>query len=89
MTWDVPSKYLLRTICIVLDLNYEQMQRKVTIDKIRKKHGTVPLELAGKDPKFEKFEHILQLLDDSQLEDLYVMARALAQRNGAVFVARE
>ena len=84
-----PSKHLLRTICVVLDLSLEQMQRKVTIDKLRKKHGTVPLELAGKDPKFEKFEHLLLLLDDSQIEDLYLIARAMAHRNGAMFVTRE
>lgn len=85
----LPSKHLLRTICHALDLNYEQMQKKVTIDKVRKKYGTVPLELAGKDPKFEKIEHILQLLDDSQLEDLYLMARAMAHRNGALFVTND
>jgi hypothetical protein len=85
----LPSKHLLRAICAALDLSYEQMQKKVTIDKIRKKYGTVPLELAGKDPKFEKFEHILQLLDNSQLEDLYLLARAMAHRTGAVFVANE
>jgi hypothetical protein len=84
-----PSKHLLRTICTALDLSYEQMQRKVTVDKIRRKHGAVLLELAGKDPKFEKFEHMLRLLDDSQLQDLYLMARAMAQRNGARFVANE
>ena len=84
-----PSRHLLRTICAVLELSYEQMQRKVAADKIRTKHGAVLLELAGKDPKFERFEHILQFLDDSQLEDLYLMVRAMAQRNGTVFVASE
>jgi hypothetical protein len=84
-----PSKHLLRTICTALELSYEQMQKKVETDKIRKKHGAVLLELAGKDPKFERFEHILLLHDDSQLQDLYLMARAMAQPNGAVFVAND
>ena len=28
------------------------------MDMLRKKHGTVSIALAGKDPKFEKFEHL-------------------------------
>lgn len=76
-----PSKYLLRSLCDKLELNYLEMEKKVTADKIRKKHGTIPLELAGKDPRFENFEHVLVLLEDSQLEDLYVIAKAMVQRN--------
>ncbi len=76
-----PSKFLLKEICNRLDLNFEAMEKKLVSDKIRKQHGTIPLELAGKDPRFENFEHVLMKLNPLQVEELYVLAHVMAQRN--------
>jgi hypothetical protein len=57
------------------------MEKRLVADKIRKQHGTIPLELAGKDPRFENFEHILSQLNANQVEDLFLIAQAMFERN--------
>src|SRR6516162_3553537 len=75
-----PSKRLLKAICQEFTLDYSEMEKLLVADKIRKQHGTIPLELAGKDPRFENFEHILGQLNADQVEDLFLIANAMYQR---------
>ena len=52
----VPSRYILRELAEVLDINLKELERVTTADKIRVKFGKIPLELSGKNPELEPLE---------------------------------
>jgi hypothetical protein len=76
-----PSKHLLVEICHVLDLDPRQMHKLMVADKIEKKFGTIPLELAGKTPRFARLERVLPHLSDEQFSSLMAIAEDMARRN--------
>ena len=76
-----PSKRFLRDLCEVLQLNFPQMEKFVVSDKIQRRFGTIPLELAGKNPRFVTLERILPHLTDEQFESLPAMAQHMDRRN--------
>lgn len=77
----IPSKFVLKAICDALKLNYKEAERLANADRMVKKFGTVPMELAGKNPELEPLERIWKWLDDNQKQDLIMMAQGWAKRN--------
>jgi hypothetical protein len=76
-----PSKRLLTVLCDLLGLHGEEIERLVIADKIRRKYGTIPLEIAGKNPRFERFEHLLPKLTEDQFLDIYAVAEGIVRRS--------
>jgi transcriptional regulator with XRE-family HTH domain len=77
----LPSRIILREICRVLALDFEEMNKLVTADKIEKKFGGVPMELAGKTPALAPLERIWGDLTTDQQNDLVKMGQQWAKRN--------
>src|SRR5579884_3289142 len=77
----VPSSYLLKAVCAYLKLPYEELQNIATSDRIRKKYGTLPLELTGKNPELDPIERAWPYLTDDQKKTLITLAQALVQQN--------
>jgi ribosome-binding protein aMBF1 (putative translation factor) len=77
----VPSKFILKAVCSLLELDYKELERLATQDKIRKKYGEVSLVLAGKDPTLEPIERAWPKLTDDQKKDAITMITAWAKRN--------
>lgn len=76
-----PSKRLLKTLCELLGLKYGEMEKLVVGAKIRRKYGTIPMEIAGKNPRFERFEYLLPKLTAEQFEDIYAATEGIIRRN--------
>lgn len=63
-----PSRLLLKQICSLLKLDFHEMDRLVIADKIQRKYGSIPAELAGKSPRFTEIERLLPNITDEQFE---------------------
>jgi len=79
----VPSKLTLKAMCELVGADLSEAAKLATADRIRKKYGTVPIEIAGKKPSLEPMERVWDFLTKNQQQDLITMAQALAQRNRA------
>jgi transcriptional regulator with XRE-family HTH domain len=80
----IPSKFVLRALCSILDLNEQDMEKLVTVDKIRKRYGSIPAEIAGKKPGLEPIERVWDRLTPDQQGDAVAMIVGWARRNGTV-----
>jgi hypothetical protein len=60
------------------------LERLATADRIRFKFGTIPLELAGKNPELEPLERIWNHLSLDHKADLIAQAQAWAKRDQEV-----
>jgi hypothetical protein len=76
-----PSKLLLPKICRALGLDKEEMTRLVISDRLKKKYGNIPSELAGETERSVKIGRLLPRLTDEQFENLLGMAEGWANRN--------
>lgn len=83
-----PSRFILKDLCALLDLNYQEMLRLSTADNIRRKYGTIPLELAGKDPSLEPVERGWPKLTDDQRALIVATVRHYVGANKAAGVVR-
>jgi transcriptional regulator with XRE-family HTH domain len=77
----VPSKLMVRALAEALRMDKEELERIATADRIRIKFGTIPLELAGKNPELEPLERIWKQLSQEHKGDLIVQAQAWAKRD--------
>lgn len=75
----IPSKFLLRVLCQSLNVEYERAIKLAVADRIRKKYGGLPLELAGKDPEMLPLERAWKYLDEGHRRDLIAQAEAWAK----------
>ena len=62
----VPSKLMVRALADALKIKADELDRIVTADRIRVKFGTIPLELAGKNPELEPLERVWNHLSGTQ-----------------------
>lgn len=76
----VPSKPILRIICTYLGMNYKEAEKMVTVDKIQKKYGGIPLELSNKKPGLEPIERVWDSLTPSQQRDAVTLIQGWARR---------
>jgi len=76
-----PSRYMLRELVKILELDLHSMEKLVTADKITRTHGSIPLELSGKNPALEPFERLWGKLTEQQQEILLTQLRSFAAQN--------
>lgn len=57
-----PSRLLLKEICRVLALKFEEMDRLLVEDKLRHKYGPRYAEALGEDPRYEEVKHDIAVL---------------------------
>ena len=77
----VPSKLMVRALADALKIKADELDRIVTADRIRVKFGTIPLELAGKNPELEPLERVWNHLSQEHKADLIAQAQAWAKRD--------
>jgi len=80
----LPSKLMVKALADALKMKQEELDRIVTADRIRVKFGTIPLELAGKNPELEPLERVWKYLSQEHKADLIVQAEAWAKRDREV-----
>jgi transcriptional regulator with XRE-family HTH domain len=77
----IPSKYVLKLFAQELDIPYPELERVAVSDKIKRKYGSIPAELAGKNPSLEPVERVWGKLTEDQQSALIDMATSFAKRN--------
>lgn len=77
----VPSDAMAKALAGALKIKKEELQRVITADRIRVKFGTIPLELAGKNPELEPLERVWNRLSRDHKADLIAQAEAWAKRD--------
>jgi transcriptional regulator with XRE-family HTH domain len=77
----LPSRFVLKPMCEYLGLNYKEADKLANADRIRKKFGTIPLELAGKNPELEPIEKVWNKLTEQQKRDAISMIQGWARNN--------
>jgi len=77
----LPSKLMVQALADALKIKHEELDRVVTHDRIRVKFGTIPLELAGKNPELEPLERVWKHLSQDHKADLIAQAEAWAKRD--------
>jgi len=76
-----PSHLLLKALCDVLKLPYQDMLELSQTDEIKKRYGSLPEMLAGKKPGMEPLERVWDSLTEEQQHDIVSMAQAWAKRS--------
>ncbi len=77
----VPSQFMVQALATALGMNNVELDRIATADRIRTKFGTIPLELAGKNPELEPLERVWSHLSQEHKADLIAQAQAWAKRD--------
>lgn len=77
----LPSVHMLRILCDVLNMNRHEAKRLVVADRIRKDYGTIPIELAGKNPDAEFFDRNISRLSAEQRRYLETQLKMLLRKN--------
>jgi transcriptional regulator with XRE-family HTH domain len=77
----IPSRPLIRRLAESLGLDFDDLNRLATADKIRLKFGPVPLELAGKNPELEPIERVWDHLTADQKRDAVTLVTSWAAAN--------
>ncbi len=77
----LPSKYMLNTLAQVLKFDIDAAHRLIAADKIEKEHGTIPLELSGKDPELEPLERGWKNLTQQQKDVLMMQFKEFIATN--------
>jgi transcriptional regulator with XRE-family HTH domain len=77
----VPSKHVLYLMADAFQIPRETVVRLATADKLQKKYGSIPLELAGGDPTLEPIKRDWTKLSEHDKETVMDMVRNLARRN--------
>jgi transcriptional regulator with XRE-family HTH domain len=80
----VPSDAMAEALAEALKIKKEELRRVITADRIRVKFGTIPLELAGKNPELEPLERVWNHLSQDHKADLIAQAQAWAKRDREV-----
>ncbi len=80
----VPSDAMAEALAGALKIKKAELQRVITADRIRVKFGTIPLELAGKNPELEPLERVWNHLSQDHKADLIAQAQAWAKRDREV-----
>lgn len=77
----LPSNTMAEALAKALKIKKEELERVITADRIRIKFGTIPLELAGKNPELEPLERVWNQLSQDHKADLIAQAQAWAKRD--------
>lgn len=77
----LPSDLMARALAETLKIKKEELERLLTADRIRRKFGTIPLEIAGKNPELEPLERVWNHLSQDHKADLIAQAEVWAKRD--------
>ena len=73
-----PSKDMLRRLCKVLKLDFDNMSELVTLDKMQKQFGGNPIEMAGSHPRELELRTLgLRELSESDYNVVRAMVKSL------------
>jgi transcriptional regulator with XRE-family HTH domain len=84
----LPSDIMALALAGALKIKKEELERVLTADRIRKKFGTIPLEIAGKNPELEPLERVWKYLSQDHKADLIAQAKAWAIRDQSVVIIK-
>ena len=76
----IPSKYVLKLMCDVLGVDFKEAEKIATADKIRRRYGKLPDEIANKKPGLEPIERVWDRLTPQQQEDSISLIQGWAKR---------
>ncbi len=76
-----PSKLMLRAIASELDEDPKQLERLAIADRLIRKYGDIPGEIANRNPELGPIEAVWEWLTPQQKEDIKLMIQSLAKRN--------
>jgi len=79
----MPSHRMCAAISETLHIETEKMWKLVISDKIREKYGTVPLEIAGRNPELEPIERVWHHLGSAEKQMLVDLVGVMAKRREA------
>jgi len=77
-----PGKRLLRDICRVLQLDLEPMTEMLITEQMKRKHGRLPMRLAGSDPELQSIGELWQLLLPEEKEHIVWLVGRYAEKRG-------
>jgi len=72
-----PSKHVLKLMAQKLDLDLAALTRMVTEDKLIRKFGSIPYEIAGKSKRVARAERVIESLTDDQFNMLMNIAEGM------------
>ena len=76
-----PSRLALRELCRVLALDETEMEKLAIADRLEKKYGGIPSELAGRHPELSLLARWWDMLTDEQKESFRIQIRSVAESN--------
>lgn len=77
----LPSKYMINTLATVLGWDAAEMHRLMTSDRIRKEHGDIPLELAGKNPEILPIERAWEFLTQQEKDIILAQVQTFVRQH--------
>ena len=84
-----PSKLALRELCHVLDLDERLMDTLAVADRLEKKYGGIPHELAGKHPELSLLARWWDVLTEEQKTSFRIQIKSVAESNLKIASARK
>jgi hypothetical protein len=79
----IPSRRMCAAISDALQIDKGKMWKLVISDKIREKYGTVPLEIAGRNPELQPIERGWHYLSGAEKQILVDLVGVMAKRREA------
>ena len=76
-----PSKLAMRELCNVLGLEVRKMDLLAVADRLEKKYGGIPHELAGKHPELSLLARWWDLLTEEQKTSFRIQIKSVAESN--------
>lgn len=78
----LPSKHVLKDLARVLEVDYEDLQKVATVERIKHHYGDgVAALMGGKKDGIEPIERVWDKLSDDQQATLIDMAKSMAKRS--------
>lgn len=77
----IPSPPMVEVLAKILEEDATELERIAVADRIRRKYGKIPMEIAGKNPELEPIERVWKLLSEEHKEDIIAMVQAYARRD--------
>lgn len=77
----IPSRYILKPLCELLGLNYEDVETLAMAERIRKKYGAIQVDILPRNAAFEPVEKVWNKLNDKQRRDALTMMQGWAKNN--------
>jgi transcriptional regulator with XRE-family HTH domain len=82
-----PSKYFIRVLAEVLDMDKQELEELVAVDQIMHKYGKTLNRVIGKNPELDPIEKVWSKLTKDQKADFISQITAVARRNRKVAIA--